>query len=78
MPELKCWCGMFFEYDATDLRPYVYHEHLDGTLVANVNPNILREPKQFRPMRPLKTFWQDWQQYDAVKQKDIFYDDIEE
>ena len=71
MPEAKCWvCGMWFEYDANDLSPFLWHKHADGAMWANENPNLIRPPRRWypsNPMKPKKTFWQDWQHFEAKK-----------
>lgn len=61
MSEVKCWaCHMYFEFDANDDRPFIWHEHPDGTIVANENPNLKRKPRKWYPkkVKP-KPFWQD-------------------
>ena len=69
MPKAKCWaCTAYFKYGSTDTRPYIYHKHPDGTLVANDNPNLIRPPRKWYPSNPTKqkkTFWQDWQHFDT-------------
>lgn len=64
MPEAECWiCHELFEYDATDIRPFVWHKHLDGTFIANKNPNLVKTKKSWNPSasyKKKKTHWQDW------------------
>jgi len=64
MPEAKCWdCHMYFEYDANDERPFIWHEHPDGTMVAVDNPNLIKRRKPWNPSasyKKKKTHWQDW------------------
>lgn len=66
MPEAKCWlCRMYFDFDATDSRPWIYHEHPDGTLVGLKNPNLERKPLTWKKydafaFRKENTLWQDF------------------
>lgn len=65
MSEIKCWaCLMFFELDVNDDRPFIWHKHPDGTMVANENPNLKKEPRKYHPKQvkhdlQKKLFWQD-------------------
>lgn len=65
MSEMQCWaCLMSFEFDANDDRPFIWHEHPDGTMVANENPNLKRKPMKRHPKKAKhdpqkKLFWQD-------------------
>ncbi len=40
-------CLMYFEYDSNDLRPFIWHDHPDGTMVANDNPNLKEERRKY-------------------------------
>ena len=64
MPEAKCRaCKMYFEYNPNDIRPFIWHKHPDGTIVANDNPNLKHAKKSCpEPTVPKKkTFWLDFE-----------------
>lgn len=64
MPEAKCRvCKIYFEYDPNDIRPCIWHDYPDGTIVVNDNPNLKHAKKLWpKPTMPKKkTFWLDFE-----------------
>lgn len=54
MPEKRCWhCGVLFEFDSKDIRPFIYHNCRDGSIAGRRNPNMKRVRRQWVP--PPKT-----------------------
>lgn len=65
-----------FDVEIMDARPFVYHRCEDGCMAAHDNPNLIRPPRQWYspdPTKPNRTFWQDWQHFEAVRS--MFYDE---
>jgi len=59
-------CMELFEFDDNDIRPFVYHECEDGTMMAHRNPNALGKktshtyyPKH-EPKSNKKTLWSEY------------------
>jgi len=45
---------MYFEYDPNDIRPFIWHDHPDETIVANDNPNLEHTKKSYPKPTMLK------------------------
>lgn len=69
MPEKRCrCCGENFNFDANDVRPFIYHNCQDDSLCAHENPNNIRQKTQMVYTKKKKIIWQDFNGY---KNEDI-------